>query len=115
MWVYDRAMLRRSASFAFGFSLVIALCFALVHAHPLKAPGGSSGFSTPCEPASRALKASGESEAMLTFDSALAAANPEAPGRATLRYRAEALSHSIPHQALGTYPPLWHRPPPANS
>ncbi len=50
--VYDRSMVRNCASFAFGLALIVALGFAMAHANPLKAPGGSTGFSTPCEPAS---------------------------------------------------------------
>jgi len=59
---YNRSVVRKCASFACGLALIVALGFAMAHAQPLKAPGGSTGFSTPCEPASPAFKATSELE-----------------------------------------------------
>ena len=115
MRVYDRSMVRRCASFAFGLVLTVALGFAMAHSHPLKAAGGSTGFSTPCEPASPALKATSESKVVSTIDSTFSAENAGAPAGVVRGSRVEAVSRWIPPRAPGTYPPLLHRPPPANS
>ena len=108
-------MVRKCASFAFGLALIVALGFAMVHPHPLKALGGSTGFSTPCEAASPAFKATSESKVVSTIDSAFATENAGAQAGAVREPRIQAVSWSIPPQAPGTYPPLLHRPPPANS
>ena len=113
--VYDQAMVRKCASFAFGLVLIGALGFAMAQAHPLKAPGGSTGFSTPCEPASPAFKATSESKVVSTIHSTLAAENAGAPTGVVRGSRVEAVSPSIPLPAPEAYPPLLHRPPPANS
>ena len=115
MRVYDRSMVRKCANFAFGLGLVVALGFAMAHAHPLKAPGGSTDFSTPCEPASPAFKATSESKVVSTIDSTFAAENAGAPAGVVRGSRVEAVSRSIPPPAPGAYPPLLHRPPPADS
>jgi hypothetical protein len=115
MRVYDRSMVRKCASFVFGLALVVALGFAMVHSHPLKAPGGSTGFSTPCEAASPVFKATSESKVVSTIDSIFAAENAGAPAGVVRGSRVEAVSRSIPPPAPGGYPPLFHRPPPANS
>ena len=108
-------MVRKCASFAFGLALIVALGFAMAHAHPLKAPGGSTGFSTPCGPASPAFKATSESKVVSMIDSTFAAENAGAPGGVVRGSRVEAVSRSIPPQAPVAYPPLLHRPPPVNS
>jgi hypothetical protein len=108
-------MVRKCASFAFGLALIVALGFAMAHAHPLKAPGGSTGFSTPCEPASPAFKATSESKVISTIDSTFAADNAGTPAGVARRSRVEAVSQSSPPPAPTAYPPLLHRPPPANS
>jgi hypothetical protein len=113
--VYDRSMVRRYAGFAFGLVLIMALGFAMMHAHPLKTHGGSTSFSTPCEPASPAFKATSESKVVATRDSAFATENAGAPAGTVGRSRVEAVSRPMPSQAPGSYPPLWHRPPPTNS
>src|SRR5262245_20090546 len=77
--VYDRAMVRKFASFAFGWALILALGFAMAHAHPLKAPGSSIAFSNPCLPASPAFKATSESKVVSTIASTFPAENAEAP------------------------------------
>jgi hypothetical protein len=115
MRVYDRSMVRKCASFAFGLALIVTLGFAMVQAHPLKVPGGSTGFSTPCEPASPAFKATSESKVVSTIGSTFAAENAGSPAGAVRGSRVEAVSRSMPPQAPGAYPPLLHRPPPANS
>ena len=114
MRVYDRFMVRKCASFALGLVLFVAFVLPMAHAHPLKAPGGSTGFSTPCEPASTAFKATSESKVVSTFDSTFTAENAGAPAGVVRGSRVEAVSRSIPPQAPGGYPPLLHRPPPAN-
>src|ERR1039458_5930474 len=105
-------MVRKCASFAFGLALIVALGFAMAHAHPLKAPGGSTGFSTPCEPASAAVKAASKSKVVAMIDWPSAAENAGAPGGVVRGSRVEAVSRSIPPQAPVAYPPLLHRPPP---
>ena len=115
MRVYDRCMVRKCASFAFALALVVALGCAMAHVQPLKAPGGSTGFSTPCEPASPAFKAASESRVVSTIDSTFAAENAGAPAGVVRGSRVEAVSRSIPPPTPWDYPPLLHRPPPANS
>ena len=115
MRVYDRSMVRRCASFGFGLALIVALGFAMTHTHPLKARGGSTGFSTPCEPASPAFKAAGESKVVSTFDSTFAPENAGAQAGVVKGSRVEAVSPPVLHPAPAAYPPLLHRPPPANS
>ena len=115
MRVYDRLMVRRCVGLALGLALIVALCFAMVHPHPLKVPGGSTGFSIPCEPASPVFKATSESNVVSTIDSTFAAENVGAPDGVVRASRVEAVSRSIPPQAPGAYPPAFHRPPPANS
>src|SRR5215470_16647686 len=70
---------RKFANFAFGLALIVALGFAMAHGHPLKAPGGSTGFSTPCLPASPAFNATNESKVVSTIDSTFAAEKAETP------------------------------------
>ena len=108
-------MVRKCASFAFGLVLVGALGLAMAHTHPLKAPGGSTNFSTPCEPASPAFKTTSESKVVSTIDSTFATENAGAQAGVVREPRIQAVSWSIPPQAPGAYPPLLHRPPPANS
>ena len=115
MQVYDRGMVRKCASIASGLVLIVALGFAMAHAHTLKVPGGSTGFSTPCEPASPAFRAASGSKAVAAIDSILAGENAGAPAGVVRGSRVEAVSRSLPPPAPGAYPPLLHRPPPANS
>jgi hypothetical protein len=116
MRVYDRSMVRKCASFAFGLALIVALGFAMAHAQPLKASGGSTGFSTPCEPASPAFKATSESKLVSTIYATVSGENAGgAPAEVVGGSRVEAVPWSIPPQVPGSYPPLLHRPPPANS
>lgn len=107
-------MVRKCASFAFGLALIMALGFAMAHAHPLKAPGDSTGFSTPCEPALPTLKATGEAK-VVSIDLNFAAGSAEAAAGLVKGSHLEALWRPIPCPAPWTYAPLWHRPPPANS
>ena len=115
MRVYDRCMVRKCASFAFGLALMVALGFAMALAHPLKAPGGHTGFSTPCEPASPAFKATSELKLVSTIERTFAAENAGAPAAVVRGSRVEAVPRAIPPLAPGAYPPSLHRPPPANS
>ena len=108
-------MVRKCASFAFGLALIVALGFAMAHANPLKAPGGSTGFSTPCEPAPPSFKATSESKVVSTIDSTFAAENAGGPAGVVRGSRVEAVSRPILPPAPAAYPPLLHRPPPANS
>jgi hypothetical protein len=50
-----------------------------------------------------------------TIDSTFAAENTGAPAGVVRGSRVEVVSRSIPPQAPVAYPPLLHRPPPANS
>jgi hypothetical protein len=108
-------MIRRCASFAFGLVLVVALGLAIAHAHPLKGPGGSTSFATPCVPASPAFKATSESKVVSTIDSTFATENAGASAGVVRESGIQAVSWSIPPQAPRAYAPLLHRPPPANS
>jgi hypothetical protein len=114
MRVYDQSMVRKCASFGLGLALIVALSFAMAHAQLLKAPGGSTGFSTPVVPASLAFKATSESELVSTIASNLPDENAGAPPGVVGGSRVEAVSRSIPPQVPGGYTPLLHRPPPAN-
>lgn len=114
--MYDRSiMVRKCASFVFGLSLLVVIGFVMSHAHPLRVPGGSTGFSTPCQPASPAFKATGESKVVSTLDSTFAAENAEAAAGVVRGSRVGTVSQAIPSPVPGAYPPLFHRPPPANS
>ena len=115
MRVYDRFMVCKCGSFALGLVLFVAFVLPMAHAHPLKAPGGSTGFSTPCEPALPAFKATSASKVVSTIDSTCAAENTGAPAGVVRESRVEAVSWYVPPQAPGAYPPLLRRPPPANS
>ena len=108
-------MVRKCASFAVGLALIVALGFAMAHARPLKAHGSSNGFSTPCEPASPAYKATGEFKLVSTIAPAIAAEKTGASVGAVGGSHDEAVSRSIPPQTPGAYAPLFRRPPPANS
>lgn len=112
MRVYDRCMVRKFASFAFGLALILVLGFAMAHAQPLKGPGDSTGFSTSCELASPAFKATSESRAVSPIDSIFARENAGTPTGVLGQSFAAVVSWSIPPQASGFYPPLLHRPPP---
>jgi len=107
-------MLRKAASLAFGLALIVALGFAFLRAKPPKVPH-SVGFSTPCEPASPALKAADDSKAVSRIDSTFAAENAGAPDRIARKSRVETVATTIPPPAPQTFPPSLHRPPPADS
>lgn len=115
MRVYDQAMVRKCATFAFALALIVALGRAVSHTHPLKAPSASTGFSTPYEPALPSWKAAGESPVASTFDSTFAAANAAVPAVVLRASRPETVSQPIPPPAPADFPPLFHRPPPARS
>jgi hypothetical protein len=108
-------MVRRCATIAFGIALIVALSYAMTHAQPLKAHGGSVGFSRPCEPASSTFKAKSESEVVSTVDSIFAAETAEAPHHIPRALRGEAGGWLVAPQAPLTYAPLLRRPPPLNS
>lgn len=107
-------MVRRFTS-SFSLALVVALGFAMAHAQPLKAPGGSTGFSTPCLPASPSFKATSESKVVSTIGSTFTVENAEASAGVVSGPHVEAVSQPIPPRTALVYPPLLHRPPPANS
>jgi hypothetical protein len=113
--MYNRFMVRKCASFALALALIAALGFAMAHVQSLKAPGGSTGFSTPCGPASTAFKATSEAKLVSTIDSTSAAEKGGALAVAVGGSSIKAVSRSIPIRVLRAYPPLLHRPPPANS
>ena len=108
-------MVRKCASFAFGVALIVALGFAMAQEHAVKIPGDSTGFSTPCEPASPAFNAASESRAISTIDSTYAAENAEGPAGVVRRYCVETVARATVLAAPRAFPPLFHRPPPANS
>ena len=108
-------MVRKCASFAIGLTLIVVLGFAMAHAHALKIPGASTGFSTPCEPASPAFKAASESTAVSTIDSTYAAEKAEGPAGVVRGYCVETVARATVPPAPRAFPPLFDRPPPANS
>jgi len=108
-------MVRKCARFAFGLALVVVFGFAMAHAHALKVPGASIGFSTPCEPVSPAFKAASESKTVSTVDSTYAPENAEGPGGVVRGYCVETVARATAPPAPRAFPPLFHRPPPANS
>jgi hypothetical protein len=107
-------MVGKCASFAFGLALVVMLGFAMSHAHPLKDPSGSIGFSTPCQPASPAFQATGEPKVVSTIDSMFAAETAETLAGIGRGSRRNGLAGDAVSRARDL-PPLLHRPPPANS
>jgi len=108
-------MVRKCASIAFGLALMVALGFAMAHAHALKTPGASTGFSAPCEPASPVFKAESELKAVSTTDSTYSAENAEASAGIVRRSCVETVARTILSPAPRAFPPLFDRPPPANS
>ena len=108
-------MVRKCASVAFALALIAALGFAMVHAPALKTRGASTGFSTPCEPASPGLKAASESKAVSTIDSTYAAENAEASAGDARSSCVEMVEEAILPPAPGAFSPLFQRPPPPNS
>ncbi len=107
-------MVRKCASFAFALALIVALGFAMVHAHPLKI-SGSVFFSAPCEPVSAAFKAAGESKAVSTVESTFGGESAETSDGAVRRPRIETVAPTVSPAAPRAFPPLLHRPPPPNS
>jgi len=107
-------MVRKCASFAFALLLMVALGLAMAHAHAHKFPHASIRFSAPCEPTSPAFKAAEQSKAVSRIDS-FHAENGEAPSGVMRRARFGTVARAIPPPAPRTFPPLLHRPPPANS
>jgi hypothetical protein len=108
-------MVRRCARFAFALPLIMALGWAMAHAHAQKFPDASIRFSAPCEPASPAFKAADQSKAVSKIDGTFQAANGKAPAGLIRSARFGTVARAIPPPAPGTFPPLLHRPPPANS
>ena len=111
--VYDRSVVRKCASFAFGLLLLVVLGFAISHAYALKVPSLSAGLSTPCQPAPPAF--AGESKVVSTIDSIFVAQSVNARAGLVRGPHVEAVSRAIPSRAPGTCRPLLYRPPPANS
>src|SRR5258708_39552617 len=108
-------MIRKCASFAFALPLIMALGVAMAHADAHKFPDASLRFSAPCEPASPAFKAADQSKAVSRIDSTFHAENGEAPAGVMRRARFGTFARAIPPPAPRTFPPLWHRSPPANA
>ncbi len=108
-------MVRKRASFAFALPVILALGVAMAHAHAHKSPDASIRFSAPCEPASPAFKAADQSKTVSRIDSTFHAENGEAPAYVMRRVRYGPVAQAIPSPAPRTFPPLLHRPPPANS
>ena len=108
-------MVRKCASVAFGLALIVVLGFAMAHAHALKTPGASTGFSASCEPASPVFKATSELKAVSTIDSTYAAENAAAFAGVVRRSHVETVARAITPPAPRAFPPLFNRPPPANS
>jgi hypothetical protein len=108
-------VLRKCLGIAFGLALIVALGFTMAHAHALKSPGASIGFSAPCEPASTLFAAASELNAASTADSTCAAENAEVSAGAGKRASVEAVAWAILPPPPLAFPPLFHRPPPANS
>ena len=105
--------MRRGVSFAFGVALIVALGYAVSHAHALKV-SDSIGFSAPCAPASQAFKAAAEAKHVSTTDSTFAAKRAGAPAVVGRRSGFATVARTIPLPTPQVFPPLWHRPPPAN-
>jgi len=108
-------MIRKSASFAFALPLIMALGLVMAYAHAHKFPDASIRFSAPCEPALPTFKAADQSKAVSRIDSTFHAENGEAPAGVMRRARFGTVARAIPPPAPRTFPPLLHRPPPANS
>ena len=108
-------MVRKGLGFAFALLLFVALGLAIAHAYTHSVRAASAGFSAPCEPASPAFKAADQSKAISRIDSNVSAEAGEAPGGVMRITRSGAAPQTIPPPAPGTFPPLFHRPPPANS
>ena len=108
-------MLRKCVSFAFALSFLIVLGLAIPHAHAHKFPNASIRFSAPLEPALPAFKAADLSNAVSRIDSTFHAEDREASAGVVQRARFGTPARAIPPPSPRTFPPLLHRPPPANS
>src|SRR6516164_9383705 len=100
-------MMRRGVSFAFGVALIVALGYAISHAHALKV-SDSIGFSAPCAPASQAFKAAAEAKHVSTTDSTFAAKRAGAPAVVGRRSGFATVARTIPLPTPQVFPPLWH-------
>lgn len=108
-------MVRKCASVVFAVLLIVALGMAMTHAQAHKFPDAFIRFAAPCEPASPAFKAADQSKAVSGIDSTFHAENGEAPASVVRRAGFGTVARAIPPPAPRTFPPLLHRPPPANS
>jgi hypothetical protein len=106
-------MLRKCAIIANAVPLVVALGFVRAHLHSAEFADASIAFWVPCEPASPAFKAADPSNAVSKIDSAFQAESRESPVGAVQKARFSPVARSQPLPR--TFPPLFHRPPPANS
>ena len=108
-------MVRRCAAFVLGLALIAAIGFAMSHAHPLKAPGTSIGFSVPCEPATPAFQAASDTNVVSTTLWSVAPVRSAAVSEVWPAGWVEAISTSVAVPSPAVYPPLLRRPPPVNS
>lgn len=107
-------MVRKCASFAFCLALILALGAAIAHASIQKVAGASTDFFIPWEPPSPVFKAAGELKAA-TIQSPFATENTEAIAGIVGTSLVNAVTRVSSTPAPRAYPPLWRRPPPANS
>ena len=105
--------MRKGVSFAFGVALIVALGYAVSHAHALKV-SDSIGFSAPCAPASQSFKAAAEAKHVSTTDSTFAAKRAGASAVVARTSGLATAAWAILLPAPQAFPPLLHRPPPAN-
>jgi hypothetical protein len=108
-------MFRKCASFAFGLALMVAVGLALARSHALKIPSGSNGFSASCEPASPLFKAASELQAVSTIDATYTPESANASPGVVRKSCLEMVARANTPPAPWAFPPLFHRPPPANS
>jgi hypothetical protein len=107
-------MLRKGVSLVLGLALMVALGLAIARAEALKA-SASLRFSVPCKPASPAIKTPvGESGVVLTVEASFATESVNLPAAVARRSHSEKVARAISPAPLA-YPPLLHRPPPANA
>lgn len=108
-------MLRKFASLTFGLLVVVALATAITHAPAYISRDDPAGFSVLCEPAPRVIKTADQSKAVTRISWTFHATKGDVPAGFARRASLRTAARMEPEPAPLKFPPLFHRPPPANS
>lgn len=106
-------MVRKYAGFAAGLALIVALGSAIVWAKAVRFQDASHDVAMPCEPASSTITAEECVKAAPRIGSVPPIETPRVTRVAAGVRRFDEVARAIPRAAPRTFPPLFHRPPPA--